>query len=56
MDSPPLLSKNTLIEMAMIKIDPNGTLKDTCTNELRIKSVKPPDDIDAYHLQKPLKE
>ena len=34
MDSPPLLSKNTLIVLAMIKIDPNGTLKDTCTNEL----------------------
>ena len=32
MDSPPLLSKNTLIELAMIKIDPNGTLKET--NEL----------------------
>ena len=31
----------------MIKIDPNGTLKDTCTNELRIKSVKLPDDIDV---------
>ena len=47
MDSPPLLSKNTLIGLAMIKIDPNGTLKDTRTNELRIKSVKPRDDIDA---------
>ena len=47
MDSPPLLSKNALIELAMIKINPDGTLKDTCTDELRIKSVKPPDDIDA---------
>ena len=47
MDSPPLLSKNALIELAMIKINPDGTLKDTCTDELRIKSVKPPDDIDV---------
>ena len=47
MDSPPLLSKNALIELAMIKINPNGTLKDTCTDELRIKSVKPPNDIDV---------
>ena len=46
MDSPPLLSKNTLIELGMIKADPNGTLKDTM-NELRIKSVKLPDDIDV---------
>ena len=29
----------------MIKIDPDGTIKDT--NELRIKSVKPLDDIEA---------
>ena len=47
MDSPPLLIKNALIELAMIKINPDGTLKDTCTDELRIKSVKPPDDIDV---------
>ena len=47
MDSPPLLSKNALIELAMIKINSDGTLKDTCTDELRIKSVKPPDDIDV---------
>jgi len=45
MDSPALLSKNTLIKLGMIKIDPDETLKET--NELRIKSVKPPDDIEA---------
>ena len=45
MDSPPLPNKNTLTELGMIKIDPDGTLKET--NELRIKSVKPPDDINA---------
>ena len=27
MDSPPLLSKNTLIKVGMIKIDPDETLK-----------------------------
>ena len=45
MDSPALLSKNTLIKLGMIKIDPDETLNET--NELRIKSVKPPDDIEA---------
>ena len=46
MDSPPLLSKNTLIKVRMIKIQiPMKHLKET--NELRIKSVKPPDDIEA---------
>ena len=45
MDSLPLLSKNTLVELGMIKIGPGGTLKKT--NELRIKSVKLPDDIEA---------
>ena len=45
MDSPPLLSKNLLIELGMIKIDPDETLKET--NELRVKSVKPLDDIEA---------
>ena len=45
MDSPPLLSKNTLIGLGMIKIDRDGTSKET--NEFRIKSVKPPDDIEA---------
>ena len=46
MDSPPLLSKSTLSELGMLEIDPNGTLKET--NELRIKTVKPPtDDIEA---------
>ena len=42
MDSPPLLSKSTLLELGMVKIDPAGTLKET--NELRIKTVKTPDD------------
>ena len=32
MDPPPLLSRNTLIALGMIKIDPDGTLKET--NEL----------------------
>ena len=45
MDFPPLLSKNTLIGLGMIKIDRDGTLKET--NEFRIKSVKPTDDIEA---------
>ena len=38
MDSPPLLSKSTLLELGMLKIDPEGTLKET--NELRINTVK----------------
>ena len=42
MDSPPLLHKSTLLELGMLKIDPEGTLKET--NELRIKTVKTPDD------------
>ena len=42
MDSPPLLSKSTLMELGMLKIDPEGTLKET--NELRIKTLKTPDD------------
>ena len=42
MDSPPLLSKSTLLELGMLKIDPEGTLKET--NELRIKTVKTSDD------------
>ena len=42
MDSPPLLSKSTLLELGMLKIDPEGTLKET--NELRIKTAKAPDD------------
>ena len=29
MDSPPLLSKSTLLELGMLKIDPEGTLKET---------------------------
>ena len=46
MDSPLLLSKNTLLELGMLKIDPEGTFKET--NELRIKTVKPPaDNIEA---------
>ena len=42
MDSPPLLSKSTLLELGMLKIDPEGTLKET--NELQIKAMKTPDD------------
>ena len=42
MDSPPLLSKSTLLELGMLKIDPEGTLKET--NELRIQTVKMSDD------------
>ena len=41
-DSPPILSKSTLLELGMLKIDPEGTLKET--NELRIKTVKSLDD------------
>ena len=42
MDSPPLLSKSTLLELGELKIDPEGTLKET--NELRINTVKMSDD------------
>ena len=42
MDSLTLLSKSTLLELGMLKIDPEGTLKET--NEQRIKTVKTPDD------------
>ena len=38
MDSPPLLSKRTLLELGMLKVDSEGTLKET--NELRINTVK----------------
>ena len=38
MDSPPLLSKSTLLDLGMLKIDPEGTLKET--NELRINTAK----------------
>ena len=38
MDSPLLLSKSTLLDPEMLKIDPEGTLKET--NELRINTVK----------------
>ena len=33
--------KSTLLELGMLKIDPEGTLKET--NELRIKTAKTPD-------------
>jgi len=42
MDSPPLLGKSTLLELGMLKIDSEGTLKET--NELRIKTAKTPED------------
>jgi hypothetical protein len=45
MDSPPLLCKNTLIELGMLKIEPHGTLRET--NELRIHSVKATGDVEA---------
>ncbi|CAB4004532.1 Hypothetical predicted protein [Paramuricea clavata] len=45
MDSPPLLCKNTLIELGMLKIEPQGTLKET--NKLRIHSVKATGDVEA---------
>ena len=38
MDSPSLLSKNTLDELGMLRIEPRGTLKET--NELRIKKME----------------
>ena len=38
MDSPPQLCKNTHLELGMLKIDPEGTLREP--NDLRIKSVK----------------
>ena len=48
MDSPPLLSKSTLLDLGMLKIDSEGTLKET--NELRIKSAKKKLDLrQGYH-------
>lgn len=38
MDPLPLLSKSTLLEPGIQRIDPEGTLRET--NELRIKTVK----------------
>ena len=38
MDSPPRLSKSTLLELGMLTIDPEGKLKEA--NELRINTVK----------------
>ena len=49
MDSPPFLSKSILLELGMLKIDPEGTLNET--NELRIKTVKTPDDDSAARIQ-----
>ena len=40
MDSPPLPSKTTLLELGIFKLELEGTLKET--NELKIKAVKPP--------------
>ena len=42
MDSFRLLSKSVLLELGMLNIDPERTIKET--NELRIKTVKTPDD------------
>ena len=42
MDSPPLLSNSTVLELGKLKTDPEGTLKET--NELRIKTAKTPED------------
>ena len=41
MDCPALLSKSTLLELGILKIDPERIPKET--NELRIKTVKTPD-------------
>ena len=41
MDSPPVLRKSTLLELGTLKIDPEGTLKET--KELRAKTVKTSD-------------
>ena len=38
MDSPPLLCKETLLKLGMLKIDPDGKLREP--NELRIQAVK----------------
>ena len=48
MDSPPLLCKNTLVELGMLRIEPRGTLKET--NELRIKAMKQPEANDLEEL------
>ena len=54
MNSPPLLGKNTLVELGMLKIEPQGTLKET--NELRIKTVKQPEVNDLEELLNEYKE
>ena len=54
MDSPPLLCKNTLVELGMLRIEPRGTLKET--NELRIKAVKQPETNDLEELLNEYKE
>ena len=54
MDSPPLLCKNTLVELGMLRIEPRGTLKET--NELRIKAVKQPEANDLEELLNKYKE
>ena len=45
MDSPPLICKDTLTELGMLKIDPEGTLKEQ--NNLRIKKVQTSSQIEA---------
>lgn len=42
MDSLLLPGKSTLLELGMLKIDPEGTLKET--SEMRIKRVRQPSD------------
>ena len=53
-DSPPLLCKNNLVELGMLKIEPQGTLKET--NELRIKTVKQQEPNDLQELLNEYKE
>ena len=50
MDSPPFICKSTLLEPGILKIDPEGTLKET--NELRINTVKTLDDSIETILRK----
>ena len=54
MDSPPLLCNNTLVELGILKIEPQGTLKEI--NEVKIKTVKQQEANDLEELLNEYKE
>ena len=49
-DSPPLLSRDTLVELGMLKIDPNGKFK--VENDLKIKKLKNDTSVEQNNLEK----